>query len=181
MEMIQSIQGKAPNTEQAAFVAPSADLCGEVTLAKDASVWYGAVLRADTGTIRVGEGSNIQDLACLHTGPGLDILIGSGVSVGHSAVIHGCVVEDQVLIGMHATLLNGCRIGKGSIIAAGALVPENAQIPPGSLVMGIPGRVVRPVSPELAQGILDNREEYLRLARLHAGEPLLDSVSYNNK
>lgn len=168
--MIQPIQGKIPFTEQAAFVALTASLCGDVILARDASVWYGAVLRADTGTIRVGEGSNIQDLACLHTGPGLDILIGSGVSVGHSAVIHGCVVEDQVLIGMHATLLNGCRIGKGSIIAAGALVPENAQIPPGSLVMGIPGRVVRPVSPELAQGIRENREEYLHLARLHVGE-----------
>lgn len=168
--MIRSVAGKIPLAEQAAFVAPSADLCGEVTLGRDSSVWYGAVLRGDTGAIRVGDGTNIQDLACLHTGPGMDIVIGRGVSVGHSAVVHGCVIEDDVLIGMHATLLNGCHIGNGSIIAAGALVPENAQIPPGSLVMGIPGRVVRPVSPEQARGIRENREEYLHLARLHAGE-----------
>lgn len=166
--MVREIEGHCPDTARAAFVAPDAALCGRVRLEEGTSIWYGAVLRADTGAIRIGRDSNIQDMACLHTGPELDVVIGEGVSVGHNAVVHGCVVEDHVLVGMHATLLNGCRIGAGSIIAAGALVPENTVVPPGSLVVGIPGKVLRPVSPEQTQGILENAEEYKRLARLHA-------------
>lgn len=168
--MIREIQGRRPSVEQAAFVASNAALCGQVTLGEGSSVWYGAVLRGDTGAIQVGRDSNIQDLACLHTGPDLDVVIGDRVSIGHNAVVHGCVVEDDVLVGMHATLLNGCRIGRGSIIAAGALVSEHKVIPPGSLVVGVPGRVLHPVTPQQAQGILENAQEYLRLARIHAGE-----------
>ena len=166
--MIGGKKGQLPQTQKAAFVAQNATLWGDVELEEGSSVWYGAVLRGDTGSIRIGRDSNIQDLACLHTGPDLDVVIGQRVSVGHSAIVHGCVVEDDVLIGMHATLLNGCHIGKGSIIAAGALVTENKIIPPGSLVMGVPGRVVHPVTPEQAQSILHNAQEYLDLARLHA-------------
>ena len=106
---------------------------GQRAAEKNSSVWYGAVLRADTGRIDIGENSNVQDNAVLHTGPGLDVTVGRGTSVGHGAVVHGCTVGDGCLIGMHATILNGAVIGDGSLIAAGALVPENMQVPTGSL------------------------------------------------
>ena len=163
-----AVNGKAPAAAGAAFVAENATLAGDVRLETGASVWYGAVLRADTGRIVVGAGSNVQDNAVLHTGPGRDILLGRGVSVGHSAVLHGCTVGDGCLIGMHATVLDGAVVGPGCLIAAGALVPEGAQIPAGSLVMGVPARVVRPVSAEQAAAIAANEQEYRELARQHA-------------
>lgn len=164
-----TVNGKSPQAGQAAFIAPNATLAGEVVLRPGSSVWYGAVLRADTGRITVGENTNVQDNAVLHTGPGLDVTLGRGVSVGHSAVVHGCTVGDNCLVGMHATILNGAVIGAGSLIAAGALVPENAVIPAGSLVVGVPGRVLRPVSPAQTAAILANEKEYTALAKLHSG------------
>lgn len=163
-----SVGGNAPLDSGAAFVAENATLAGSVRLEEDSSVWYGAVLRADTGRIVVGAGSNVQDNAVLHTGPGLDVVLGRGVSVGHGAIVHGCMVGDGCMIGMNATVLNGAVIGPGCLIAAGALIPERAQIPAGSLVMGVPGRVVRPVSPEQAAAIAANEQEYRKLAKLHA-------------
>ena len=151
----------------AAFAAENATIAGSVRLEKNSSVWYGAVLRADTGCITIGENSNVQDNAVLHTGPGLDVTIGRGVSIGHGAIVHGCTVGDNCLIGMHATILNGAVIGAGSLIAAGALVPEKMVVPAGSLVIGVPGKVVRPVSAAQAAGIKANEEEYLELARAH--------------
>lgn len=165
---IYKVDGRAPQVGAAAFVADNATLAGDVTLAEESSVWYGAVLRADTGRIAIGENSNVQDNAVLHTGPGLDVTVGRGTSVGHGAVVHGCTVGDGCLIGMHATILNGAVIGDGCLIAAGALVPENMQVPAGSLVIGIPGKVVRPVSAAQAAAIKANEEEYLELARAHA-------------
>ena len=159
---------KSPADHGAAFVAENATLAGSVRLEEGASIWYGAVLRADTGRIVVGAGSNVQDNAVLHTGPELDIVLGRGVSVGHSAVLHGCMIGDGCMIGMHATVLNGAVIGPGCLIAAGALVPERAQIPAGSLVMGVPGKVVRPVSEEQKAAIAANEAEYRELARQHA-------------
>ena len=164
-----TVNGKAPQTAGAAFVAPNATLAGEVVLQPGSSVWYGAVLRADTGRITVGENTNVQDNAVLHTGPDLDVTLGRGVSVGHSAVVHGCTVGDHCLIGMHATVLNGAVIGAGSLIAAGALVPQNAVIPAGSLVVGVPGKVLRAVSAEQTAAILENEKEYTALAKLHSG------------
>ena len=108
---IYKVDGRAPQVGAAAFVADNATLAGDVTLAEESSVWYGAVLRADTGRITVGAGSNVQDNAVLHTGPGLDVVVGRNVSIGHSAVVHGCTVGDDCLIGMHATILNGAVIG----------------------------------------------------------------------
>ena len=163
-----TVGGKSPADHGAAFVAENATLAGSVRLEEGASVWYGAVLRADTGRIVVGAGSNVQDNAVLHTGPELDIVLGRGVSVGHSAVLHGCMIGDGCMIGMHATVLNGTVIGPGCLIAAGALVPERAQIPAGSLVMGVPGKVVRPVSEEQKAAIAANEAEYRELARQHA-------------
>ena len=167
---IHTIAGRTPDTADAAFVADTATLAGDVTLAENTSVWYGAVLRADTGRITVGAGSNVQDNAVLHTGPGLDVTIGQDVSIGHSAVVHGCTIGDACLIGMHATVLNGAVIGEGCLIAAGALVTEHMVIPAGSLVVGVPGRVVRAVSAEQAGAIAANAEEYKRLAAVHAGK-----------
>ena len=163
-----TVGGKSPADHGAAFVAENATLAGSVRLEEGASVWYGAVLRADTGRIVVGAGSNVQDNAVLHTGPELDIVLGRGVSVGHGAVLHGCMIGDGCMIGMHATVLNGAVIGPGCLIAAGALVPERAQIPAGSLIMGVPGKVVRPVSEEQKAAIAANEAEYRELARQHA-------------
>ena len=144
-----TINGRSPADHGAAFVAENATLAGCVRLAKESSVWYGAVLRADTGCITIGENTNVQDNAVLHTGPGLDVKVGKGVSIGHGAIVHGCTVGDHCLI------------------AAGALVPEGTVIPAGSLVIGVPGKVVRPVSAEQATGIKANEEEYLQLAEAH--------------
>ena len=163
-----TINHHTPADNGAAFVAENATLAGSVRLEKNSSVWYGAVLRADTGHIAIGENANVQDNAVLHTGPGLDVTVGRGTSVGHGAVVHGCTVGDGCLIGMHATILNGAVIGNGCLIAAGALVPENMQVPAGSLVIGVPGKVVRPVSTAQAAAIKANEEEYLELARAHA-------------
>ncbi len=160
--------GHAPQVRDAAFVAPTAVLAGQVTLEPGSSVWYGAVLRADTGRILVGEDSNVQDNAVLHTGPDLDVVIGKRVSIGHSAVVHGCTVGDDCLIGMHATVLNGAVLGEGCLIAAGALVTENTVIPPHSLVMGVPGKVRGTVTPEQAAELAHNVVEYCDLAGRHA-------------
>ena len=166
--MFLSFCGKVPRNEGAAFVAPNATVQGDVILKAGSTVWYGAVLRGDDGQLIIGENSNVQDNAVLHTGPGLDVTVGRGTSVGHGAVVHGCTVGDGCLIGMHATILNGAVIGDGSLIAAGALVPENMQVPTGSLVIGVPGKVVRPVSAAQADAIKTNEEEYLELAKAHA-------------
>ncbi len=165
---IYTVNGHTPQEDKAAFVADNATLAGNVTLAEDSSVWYGAVLRADTGCITIGVGSNVQDNAVLHTGPGLDVVVGRNVSIGHSAVVHGCTVGDDCLIGMHATILNGAVIGDGSLVAAGAVVTENTVVPAGSLVVGVPGKVVRKVSAAQAVAIDANGEEYRELAKVHA-------------
>ena len=164
-----TVNAHSPADYGAAFAAENATIAGSVRLEKNSSVWYGAVLRADTGCITIGENSNVQDNAVLHTGPGLDVTIGRGVSIGHGAIVHGCTVGDNCLIGMHATILNGAVIGVGSLVAAGALVTENAVIPAGSLVVGVPGKVVRTVSEKQKASIAANGEEYRQLAEVHAG------------
>lgn len=158
----------APRAGAAAFVAPGAVLAGDVALGWGASVWYGAVLRADSGRIIVGEDTNIQDNAVIHTGTGRDVRIGARVSIGHGALVHGCTVGDGCLVGMHATVLDGAVLGEGCLIAAGALVPEGAVIPPRSLVMGVPGRVRGTLSDERVAALDANVEEYLALAARHA-------------
>ena len=142
-------------------------MLGDVTLAARVSIWYGAVLRGDTAPIRVGEASNVQDGSIIHVDEGLPATIGARVGVGHRAVLHGCTVEDECLIGMGSILLNDVRIGTGSVVAAGAVVPEGMVVPPGSLVVGVPGRVVRPVDAILQQRIRGTWEHYIAEAERH--------------
>ncbi len=157
----------SPRISPDAFVAPGAALVGDVAIAEGASVWYSAVLRADIAPIRVGRYSNVQDGTVVHVEETSPAVIGDYVTIGHSAVIHGAVIEDDVLIGMNATILSGATVGRGSVVGAGALVTENAVIPPNSLVLGIPGRVVRDLGPESAARNHDHAEGYAALAREH--------------
>lgn len=136
------------NIHSTAHIAPNATVLGDVTIGRDTSIWYGAVLRADRGAITVGDGSNIQDNAVVHMGDGLDVTIGDGVSVGHGAILHGCRVGNGTLIGMGAIVMNGAVIGKDCIIGAGALIPQYKIIPDRSVVLGNPGKIIREVSEE---------------------------------
>ncbi|MEV0250726.1 gamma carbonic anhydrase family protein [Nocardia sp. NPDC050712] len=148
--MMIEIGGVAPEIDETAWLAPNATVIGRVRLAAEVSIWYSAVLRGDLEDISVGAKTNIQDGCVLHADPGMPLSVGAGVSVGHNAILHGCTIGDDVLVGMGATVLNGAVIGAGSLIAANALIPEGAQIPPGSLVAGVPGKVRRELTePEL--------------------------------
>ena len=150
------------------WVAEGASITGDVTLLPDASVWFGCVLRGDDASITVGARTNIQDLTVVHADPGVPMTIGEEVTVGHRAILHGIRVEPRCLIGMGAILLSGSVIGEGSVIAAGAVVTEGKVIPPRSLAVGVPARVIRRVSDEeLAELILHPAKEYARKARLH--------------
>ena len=148
--------------------APGAVLVGRVAVHEGASVWYNAVLRAEHEPIQLGEGSNLQDNVSCHVDDGFPLTIGRGVSVGHGVVLHGCTVEDNVLIGMSATVLNGSDIGAGSLVAAGTVVLEGSIIPPHSLVAGVPGKVRRELSDDEVAGITKNAQTYQELARLHS-------------
>ena len=138
-------KGKNPQIDPDAFVAPNVFLSGDVRVGKHSSLWPGVVARGDVNYISIGECSNVQDLTCLHVADNDPCIIGDYVTIGHMACVHGCTIEDHVLVGMHATILTGAKIGRGSIIAAGALVLENQVIPPNSLVVGVPGKVIRQV------------------------------------
>lgn len=142
-------------------------MLGDVRLGPDASVWYQTVLRADMEPITVGARSNIQDLSMVHVDEGVPCTIGSDVGVGHRVILHGCTVEDFCLIGMGSILLNHVHVGTGSVIGAGAVVTEGMRIPPGSLVLGVPAKVVRPVGPDLRARIQGTVDHYVRLARWH--------------
>ena len=165
--LLRTIAGSAPSLDPTSYVAPTAVLTGSVTLGPQASVWYGAVLRADNAPITIGERSNVQDGCVFHVDTGKPVTVGSGVSVGHRAVLHGCTVEDDALIGMGAVVLNGARIGAGSMVAAGAVVLQDTDVPPGSLVAGVPGKVRRALTDEEREGLKTNGKNYLGLIDLH--------------
>jgi carbonic anhydrase/acetyltransferase-like protein (isoleucine patch superfamily) len=150
-----------------AFIAPTAAVMGDVSLGEDASVWYGAVLRGDMAPIVVGAQSNIQDGTIVHVDEGVPCSVGRRVGVGHRVILHGCTVEDDCLIAMGSVLLNGVTIGQGSVVAAGAVVPEGMQVPPRSLVMGVPGRIVRTVDAGLAERVAATWTHYVEEARAH--------------
>ncbi|MGW7414718.1 gamma carbonic anhydrase family protein [Streptomyces sp. NPDC054863] len=166
--LVMGVGGKQPQLSPEAFAAPTSVVVGEVTMAAGASVWYHAVLRADCGPIVLGADSNIQDNCTVHVDPGFPVTVGERVSVGHNAVLHGCTVEDDVLVGMGATVLNGAVIGAGSLVAAQALVPQGMRVPPGSLVAGVPAKVRRELTEEEREGIKVNALMYRDLAEQHA-------------
>lgn len=153
--------------DPAAFIHPLAFVCGDVTLGARVSVWPTAVIRGDSAAIAIGADSNVQDGAVVHVDAGLPCRIGERVALGHRAIVHGAVVEDDCLIGMGAILLNRVRVGRGSIVGAGAVCPEGMEIPPGSLVLGVPGRVIRQTTADERRRIGGTVEAYLVLQREH--------------
>ncbi|MFD8937610.1 gamma carbonic anhydrase family protein [Streptomyces sp. NPDC059578] len=165
--LIAGVGGKDPEVDPGAFVAPTAVVIGDVTVRTGASVWYGAVLRGDCGPIVIGADSNVQDNCTVHVDPGFPVTVGERVTIGHNAVVHGCTVGDDALIGMGATVLNGAVIGAGSLVAAGALVPQGMEVPAGSLVAGVPAKVRRPLTEEERAGITRNGALYGELAGAH--------------
>lgn len=156
-----------PAVDATAWVAPNATLIGKVTLAERASIYYGTVLRADVAAITIGVGSNLQDNVTVHCDRGTPTTVGAGVSVGHAAVLHGCTVEDDCLIGMGSTVLSRAVIGAGSLVAAGAVVLEDTIVPPGSLVAGVPAKVRRELTAEEREGIRTNAQNYLGYTEKH--------------
>lgn len=161
------LAGRTPQVAGTAWVAPTAAVIGDVTIGERSGVFYSAVVRGDTATITIGEGSNLQDGVVLHADPSFPCTVGSGVSIGHAAVVHGCTIEDDCLIGMGAVVLNGAVVGRGSMVAAGAVVLEGAQIPAGSLVAGVPGKVRRELTAEEQAGVRENARHYTELTAAH--------------
>ena len=161
--MLRPFRSVLPRVDPSAYVDSSAQVIGDVHIGAESSVWMNAVVRGDVNHVRIGARSNVQDLTVVHVMRGTHpTIIGDEVTIGHSAVVHGCTIEDRCLVGMGAILLNGCRIGSGSIVAAGALVSEGMVVPPGSLVMGVPARVRRPVTEGEAASIGDYAGRYVR-------------------
>ena|SRR5688572_27498133 len=161
--MLRTYRSVLPTVDPSVFVDVSAQVIGDVHIGPESSVWMNVVVRGDVNYIRIGARTNVQDLTLVHvmrhTHP---TVIGDDVTIGHSAVVHGCTIEDRCLIGMGAILLNGCRIGSGSIVAAGTLVPEGMVVPPGSMVMGVPGKVRRSLIPEEDASIKRYADNYVR-------------------
>ena len=167
MPRILTVDGRQPSIDPDAFVADGATIAGDVHLDAGVSIWFGCVLRSEISHIRIGRDSNIQDLTVVHTDVDQPTIVGERVTVGHRAILHGCEVEDDVLIGMGAIVLNGARIGAGALIAAGAVVREGMEVPPMSLVVGVPAKVLdRPV-PEVPRSNVAN---YLALATLYRAQ-----------
>ncbi|WP_447644704.1 gamma carbonic anhydrase family protein [Nocardioides zeae] len=150
-----------PIVDPSAWIAPGAVLVGDVSVGPEASVWYTAVLRGDGDSITVGPRSNVQDGCVLHADPGFPLRVGAGVSVGHRAVLHGCTVDDDVLVGMGAIVMNGARVGSGTIIGAGAVVSAGVEVPPRSLVLGVPAKVRREVTDAELAEVLANATTYV--------------------
>ena len=169
--MIRSFRGKLPSVAASAYIDPSAQVIGDVSLGERSSVWPNAVVRGDVNAILIGDDSNVQDNCVLHGDDGIPPLtIGNRVTVGHSVVLHGCHIEDECLIGIGAVILNRARIGAGSVIAAGALVPEGMSIPSGSLAMGVPAKVRREVSAEERERFKVNARHYVDLCAQYKQE-----------
>ena len=159
--MIYDFEGHTPKVDPNSWVASNAVIIGKVELKKDSNIWFNVTLRGDVEPIKVGEGSNVQDGSVVHSDPGCPVIIGKNVTIGHLVMLHGCVIEDDCLIGIGSTILNKAKIGKNSIIGANALVTENKVIPERSLVLGSPGKIVRQVTDEEIKSIKENADHYV--------------------
>ena len=153
------------NKKDSIVICPGAQVLGDVELGEDVSIWHGAVIRGDTDSITIDDNSNVQDNCVVHCTKGFPVEIGKNVSIGHSAVVHGCKLEDNVLIGMNATVLNGAHIGKNSIVGAGAVVSEGKDFPEGSLILGVPAKVVKQLNESQVKLIQDNADNYVKLSK----------------
>jgi len=174
--MMAPFLNHSPQLAREVFVAETAAVIGDVTLHDGASIWYGASLRGDVHWIEVGAGSNVQDNATVHVSRGTHpCWIGAGVTIGHNAVVHGCTIEDDVLIGMGAIVLDGAVIGAGSLVGAHALVTGNTVVPPGSLVLGSPAKVVRALREDEIERNRANATHYVRMARMYSGKDVPDA------
>ncbi|ALE77931.1 gamma carbonic anhydrase family protein [Pseudonocardia alni] len=162
-----TVNGHTPQVHEQAWVAPGAVLAGEVSVGPETGIWYTCVIRADLAPITLGARTNVQDGSVLHADPGFPATIGDGVTIGHRAVVHGCTVEDDVLIGMGAVLMNGVHVGAGSLIAAGAVLTQGTVVPPGSLVAGVPGKVRRELGEAERNSIPLSAAAYVHLLGLH--------------
>lgn len=169
--MIRSFQGQEPRIPASCYIDPSAQILGDVALGENSSVWMNAVLRGDVNSIRVGANTNVQDCAVLHGQRHLyKVEVGDWVTIGHNATVHGCIVEDEVLIGMGVTVLNNSRIGAGSIIAAGAVVPENTVVPPRTLWAGVPAKMRRELGDKDRELIREYAQNYLDYVKIYLSE-----------
>ena len=167
---IYELDGKAPELGAGTWVADSAQVIGAVALGENASVWFGAVIRGDTETIRIGRNSNVQDLSVMHADIGMPLTIGDNVTVGHQVMLHGCTVGDESLIGIGAIVLNGAKIGKNCLVGAGSLVTEGKEFPDGSMIMGSPAKVVRQLTPEQIEGLRRSAQHYIENARRYRSQ-----------
>lgn len=158
---------KDPVVADSAWVAPSADVVGDVELGEDVSVWYQCVLRGDIAPVRIGAGTNIQDLSMVHVDVDRPCIVGEGVGIGHRAIVHGCELADGCLVGMGAIVLSGAVVGRDSLVAAGAVVTEGMEVPPESLVVGVPGKVIRSVDERLRERMRTTVEHYRALKEWH--------------
>lgn len=163
--MLYELDGHAPDVDDGAWIAPGCHLIGKVTLAAKSSVWFGCTLRGDNERLTLGEGSNIQENSVLHTDMGYPLTIGRDCTIGHKALLHGCTIGDNTLIGMGAMVMNGAVIGKNCLIGAGALITENKVIPDGSLVMGAPGKIIRTLDAAAIEGLTKSAQSYQRNAQ----------------
>ena len=162
---LYALDGKTPVVHSSTWIAPSASIIGDAELKADTSVWFGAVIRADNDHISIGERSNVQDGAVLHIDDGVPLTIGTDVTIGHHAMLHGCTVGDGSLVGIHAVILNRVVIGRNCLIGANALIPEGRVIPDRSLVVGSPGRIVRELSDEEVAALMSGSAQYVEKAR----------------
>lgn len=167
MQMIKEFDGIMPEIDESVFVAESADIIGDVKIGKNSSIWYNTVLRGDEHVIRIGENTNIQDGTVIHVGWDVDTVIGDNVTVGHNALVHGCKIGNNSLVGMGAIVLNGAEIGEYCMIAAGALVTQNKKFPDGVLIMGSPAKVVRELTDEEKQSLIKSADDYYKNAQRH--------------
>lgn len=166
--MIYDYDGRTLKADGDYFVAPSADVIGSVHLGHESSIWFGAVLRGDNDWIHIGDCTNVQDGSIIHVDPGVPVVVGARVTIGHGVMLHGCVIGDDCLIGNRAMVLDGARIGAGCLIGAGAVVTPNKEIPPGSVVMGSPGRIIRQVEARDLEWITRGNEAYRVKSRDYA-------------
>jgi len=162
---IYQLGDDVPRIAASAWVADSADVIGKVELADEASIWFGAIVRGDTDWLRIGRGTNVQDGSVLHTDAGIELVLGEHVTVGHQVMLHGCTVGDNSLIGIQSVVLNGAKIGKNCLVGAGSLVTEGKEFPDGSLIMGSPAKVVRPLTPEQMARLALSAKHYAENAR----------------